>query len=104
MTGLSNLMDYALGLPPKGPVTNRPYASVANGYLTLTYTRAKPAVDVSVAVEQSNDLTTWHSGTSYVQQLSLVDQGGTQLITVQAVAPISSNADNFLRLRTTRLP
>ena len=103
--GLSNLMEYALGLPPKAPTaTNRPYASVATGYLTLTYTRAKAATDVSLVVEQSDDLATWHSGTNYVQQLSVVDQGGAQLITVQTVAPVSSSAANYVRLRATRLP
>jgi hypothetical protein len=102
---LSNLMEYALGLPPKDPtVTNWPYASVATGYLTLTYTRAKAATDVSLVVEQSNDLVTWHSGTNYVQQISVVDQGSTQLITVQTLAPVGSSAGDFVRLRATRLP
>jgi hypothetical protein len=103
--GLSNLMEYALGLPPKNPTTtNRPYASVTTGYLTLTYTRAKAATDVSVVVEQSNDLVTWHSGTNYVQQISLVDQGSTQLITAQTLVPVGASAANFVRLRATRLP
>ena len=103
--GFSNLMEYALGLPPKNPAaTNRPYASIATGYLTLTYTRAKAATDVSLVVEQSNDLVTWHSGTNYVQQTGLVDQGSTQLITVQTRVPVSASTANFLRLHVTRLP
>jgi hypothetical protein len=103
--GLSNLMEYALGLPPKDPTTaNRPHASVATGYLTLTYTRAKAAADVSLVVEQSNDLATWHSGTNYVQQVSVVDQGSTQLITMQTLVPVGASAANFVRLHATRLP
>lgn len=103
--GLSNLMEYALGLPPKDPTAaNRPYASVTTGYLTLTYTRAKAAADVSLVVEQSNDLLTWHSGTNYVQQISVVDQGSTQLITVQTLVPVGVSAANFVRLHATRLP
>ncbi len=91
--------------PPKdATAANRPCAGIATGYLTLTYTRAKAATDVSPTVEQSNDLATWHSGTNYVQEINLFDQASAQLITVQAVAPVSSNANNFLRLRTTRLP
>jgi hypothetical protein len=103
--GLSNLMKYALGLPPKAPVTtNRPCAGVATGYLTLTYTHANAAADVSLTVEQSNDLVAWHSGTNYVQQLSVVDQGSNQLITVQTLAPVGSSAASFVQLRATRLP
>jgi hypothetical protein len=103
--GLSNLMKYALGLPPKASATaNWPCASIATGYLTLTYTRANAAIDVSLVVEQANDLATWHSGTNYVEQLSVVDQGSTQLITVQTLAPVGSSAANFIQLRATRLP
>jgi len=86
--GLSNLMEYALGLPPKDPTTvNRPYASITNGYLTLTYTCAKAATDVSLVVEQSNDLLTWQSGSNQLRQISLVEQGTTQLIADQLGCP-----------------
>jgi hypothetical protein len=103
--GLANLMEYALGLPPKDPTpVNRPYASVASGYLTLTYTRATSAIDVSLVVEQSNDLVTWQSGTNQLQQMSVLQQGPAQLITVQAVNPVNSSAASFIRLRVTRLP
>jgi hypothetical protein len=103
--GLANLMEYALGLPPKDPTpVNRPYASVASGYLTLTYTRATSAIDVSLVVEQSNDLVTCQSGTNQLQQVSVLQQGPAQLITVQAVNPVSSSAASFIRLRVTRLP
>ena len=103
--GLANLMEYALGLPPKDPTAvNRPYASITSGYLTLTYTRAKSATDVSVEVEQSNDMVTWQSGSNQLRQLSVINHGATQVITVQAASPVSSNAASFLRLRVARLP
>ena len=103
--GLANLMVYALGLPPKGPrATNAPSPSTIGGYLTLTYTRAKAATDVSLVVEQSTDLRTWQGGTNYVQQVGLVDQGSTQLITAQAAVPVSSTNASYLRLRATRSP
>ncbi len=102
--GLSNLMDYALGLPPKGPTAgNRPYGSITNGYFTLTYTRAKAATDVSLVVEQSNDLVTWYSDPAYVRQTSLVDEGAIQRITVQLTVPVAEASVSFLRLRVTRL-
>ena len=102
--GLSNLMEYTLGLPPKDPTaTNRPYASIATGYLTLTYTHAKAAIDVSLVVEQSNDLVHWQSGPGYVQQVSCVDEGAIQRITVQLTSPVAGASGAFLRLRVTRL-
>jgi hypothetical protein len=102
--GLSNLMDYALGLPPKGPTAaNRPYGSITNGYFTLTYTRAYAATDVSLVVEQSNDLVNWQSGPAYLQQTSCVDEGATQRITVQLSAPVAGASASYLRLRVTRL-
>src|ERR1035441_7912208 len=102
--GLSNLMEYALGLPPKdSTAANRPYASIATGHLTLTYTRAKAAIDVSLVVEQSNDLVNWQSGLGYVQQVSCVDEGAIQRITVQLTSPVAGASGAFLRLRVTRL-
>ncbi len=83
---------------------NRPYASITNDCFTLTYARAKSATDVSLVVEQSNDLVTWQSGTNRVRQVNLLEQGAAQLITVQTAAPVSSNQSSFLRLRVARLP
>jgi hypothetical protein len=103
--GLANLMEYALGLPPKDATPlNRPYASISGGYLTLAYTRATSAVDVSLVVEQSYDLITWQSGSNQLERLGAIQQGPWQLITVQAVSPVSSSAGSFVRLRAARLP
>ena len=59
---------------------------------------------MSLVVEQSNDLVTWQSGSNQLRQVSVIEQGAMQLITVQAVSPVSSNAASFLRLRVARLP
>jgi hypothetical protein len=102
--GLSNLMEYALGLSPKDPTaTNRPYASIISGHLTLTYTRSQAAVDVSLLVEQSNDLVNWQSGPGYIQPVSCVDEGPAQRITVQLTTPVAGASAGYLRLRVTRL-
>ena len=96
-------MEYALGLAPKDPVpANRPYARIENGYLTLTYTRSKSATDVAPAIEQSSDLLSWQSGPGYVEQVSCVDQGVTQLITVRLVTPANAGPSAFLRLKVTK--
>jgi hypothetical protein len=102
--GLSNLLDYALGLPPKGPTSvNRPYGSITNGYFTLTYTRAKAVTDVSLVVEQSSDLLNWYSGPGYLQQIGMVDEVTIQRITVQLTTPIAGASASYLRLRVARL-
>ena len=102
--GLSNLMEYALGLPPKDPAsTNRPYARIQGGYFTLTYTRSKAATDVSLTISQSSDLVSWQSGPAYIQPVSTVDQGAIQSITVRLAAPASAAPSSFLSLRANRL-
>src|ERR1035441_6806768 len=83
--------------------TNRPYASLLSGHLTLTYTRAIAAVDVSLVIEQSNDLVTWQSDPSYIQHVSCVDEGPIQRITVQLTTPVAGASVGYLRLRVTRL-
>jgi hypothetical protein len=101
--GLANLMEYALGLPPKDPAsTNRPYARLEAGYLTLTYTQSKSATDVTLTIEQSSDLLNWQSGPAYVQQMSCVDQGATRLITARLVTAAGTAPSGFLRLKTSR--
>jgi hypothetical protein len=102
--GYANLTEYALGLPPKNAVsTNQPYARIENGYLTLTYTRSKSATDVSLVVEQSNDLLTWQSGPSYIQQVSVVDEVTIQRITVRLAAAADASSAAYLRLKVTKL-
>ena len=100
---MSNLAEYALGLPPKDPTsTNRPTASIQGGYLTLTYTRLKSATDVAVTLEQSDDLITWQSGPAYTQQISVVDEDPVQRISVRLITAITVSP-SFLRLKVTRL-
>ena len=102
--GWSNLMAYAMGLPPKGPIsTNQPYYRIENGNFTLTYTRANAATDVSLTVEQSNDLKTWQSGTNYVEQVSATNDGTFQQVTVRITSPAANVPIDFLRLEARRL-
>jgi hypothetical protein len=102
--GLSNLMEYALGLKPKSADVNALAPRIENGHLTLTYTRCKAATDVALILEQSIDLAVWNSGTNYIQPIGVADQDGIQTITAQAVAPVGSNTESYIRLRATRLP
>ncbi|MEK7780143.1 MAG: FAD-dependent oxidoreductase [Verrucomicrobiota bacterium] len=100
---LANLMEYALGLPPKIAGTNAFAPRIENGYLTLTYTRAKAATDVSLTLEKSDDLSTWQNTPGLFQQVSLVDSGATETITVRLSSPISAVTTAYIRLKVTRL-
>ncbi len=102
--GLSNLMDYALGLAPKALHPNPFTPSVQSGYLTISYTKSKSAADVALTIDWSTDLVNWQSGPAYLQQTSVEDQGATQLITLQASTPLSAGPSGFLRVRAARLP
>jgi hypothetical protein len=100
--GLSNLLEYALGLPPKDP-SGGPWVRIESDALTLTYTRNKAATDVSLVVEESSDLLTWQSPPGLIQQIDCTDLGQTQEITVRLAVPASASAAGYLRLRVTRL-
>jgi hypothetical protein len=99
---LGNLTEYAMGLSPKDAAsTNAPWARIENGRLTLTYTRSKSATDVSLTLEQSNNLLNWYSGPGVIEQISCVDEGTFQRITVRLAAPAQDVA--FLRWKVVRL-
>jgi hypothetical protein len=102
--GFSNLMKYALGLPPKTPVfTNAPQVSLQNGYFLLSYTRSDAATDVSLVLEKSDDLAQWQSASSSLQPVSCVDDGTLQYITVRLSTPTASAPASFIRLKASRL-
>jgi hypothetical protein len=69
----------------------------------LTYTRSKSATDVSLVVEQSNDLLIWQSGPSHIQQVSVVDEITIQRITVRLAAAVDASDAAYLRLKVTKL-
>ena len=82
--GVANLMKYALGLAPKiaSPYPFDP--KIQNGNFTLTYPRAKSAVDVTLTFSWSTDLFTWFPGSNVLSQILVVDQETNQIITLQA--------------------
>jgi hypothetical protein len=93
--GLSNLVEYALGLDPNAPSTP-PAAQVAGGVLSITYTVNLLATDVSIATEWSGDLATWDD-----TGITLETLGETgSLRTVRASIPAGS-ACRFLHLKVT---
>ena len=102
--GLSNLMEYAFGLDPKvADPAALPAVSMQNGALTLTYTRLHDAGDLTYAVEASDDLISWSSGTGLApatQELSVTPLDLTRdSVVVCDNAPINSASRRFLRLK-----
>lgn len=94
--GLSNLIKYALGLPPKTPSTNGITLTKPSGNWLFTYTRPANRTDLSYSVEISPNLqsNSWTiSGVAH----QLLTPGDPQ--TWQATA--SSGTSLFLRLKIT---
>lgn len=99
---LSNLLEFAFNQDPKAADA----ASVAIGnmiengqtYLTLTYTRPKNASGLKYRVEVSDDLQTWHSGSTATAEISRVDNGRAWVVTVRDMLPMGSASRRFMRV------
>lgn len=109
--GILNLMEYALGLPPRTsgaqglPVAGQITAS-GKQYLTLTYTSVIADTDISYVPQVSGDLTTWSSGPGYLASVSVTNNPGglTQTVTVRDLVPIGADlaGQRFVRLEVVR--
>lgn len=93
--GIPNLLEYAMGLEPKGADPNLPNIVIQDGSATSTYTRLKAATDVTLTLEGSTDLVNWNS--TFTGPVQIIDQGPIETVTVQD--GISANAARFYRLK-----
>lgn len=96
--GLTNLVEYALGLDPT-VVSNANLPGVAAGASewTFTYTRPADRTDVNYAVEVSTTLTAWTTnGVTHERTAT-----GT-VETWEARVPLATGANVFFRLRVER--
>ena len=105
--GISNLMKYELGLNPltsySGKLVTAQYQTYTDGksYVYLTYTCLTAAAS-SVVLQQSTDLVTWYSGSSYFQQVSATDLGdGTEQLVIRCLTPMPNAANLHFRLMAT---
>jgi hypothetical protein len=95
LDGITNRLEYALGLDPKvrNTATNGlPRAAISNGVFTLTCTRFKFAGDLSLVVERSADLQTWTPATP----ARVVDEGLLETITIEE--SLESASAGFFKL------
>ncbi len=94
--GLTNLLEYALGLDPRSPdTTGLPEMSTTETDWVYTYTRPVDRDDITYAVEISSDLSGW-STTGITHELVSTD-GGTQ--TWRATVPLSSATSLYFHLK-----
>jgi hypothetical protein len=103
LDGLANLMEFALGLPPKLANANPLNPRIESNHFTLTYTRNKSATDVSLTLENSPDLISWSANPASFEQVDCVDEGVIQRITVRLKALASTASTSYVRLRVQRL-
>ena len=97
--GIVNLLEYALGLNPNAfNAAGNPQGVIEGAYLTMTYTRAKGATDITLRAVWSTLLSGW-STTGLTEDI-LADDGVIQ--TVKAKVLIAPDAKKFLRLEVTR--
>ncbi|MEI6674592.1 MAG: M64 family metallopeptidase [Verrucomicrobiota bacterium] len=99
--GLTNLMKYALGLPPTAHAQSAqlPAGSVtrdgSGNYLTLSVPRRARRQDVDSIVEVSDDLETWHGGWGD----TVVLQDDESILVVRDATPMTAETRRFIRLK-----
>jgi hypothetical protein len=105
---LANFAEYAANRDPRSTETNSPIlfalepgAGGTNAYLTIQYPRRIEPTDTTYEVQVSNDLLTWHTGTNYVREILVTDDGNNLTETVKArlTAPVSPVTNQFVTVR-----
>ena len=97
--GVTNLIEYALGLNPNSAdVSGLPAVGQTNGFLTLTFTRVNSAIDITYIPEVGGDLINWNSGPSFVSQSVLASNSVFQTIQARDLIPPSAATSRFIRL------
>ncbi len=98
--GVPNLVKYVLNQSPWTPLTAGDYAlpSIIDGTAAITYFERPDAEDISYSVEVSSDLVNWIASPTAVEEVSRVDAGELQMVTVRAL-PGDTNNRGFIRIR-----
>lgn len=103
--GIPNLTEFGEHLLPKTPDSGSgglPSAEVVGGALRLIFTRVKAATDLIYRPRVTTDLATWNFGPSFIQEISVVDQGETEEVTVEAFPPSGGEPQQFMDLQIER--
>jgi hypothetical protein len=102
--GMSNLMEYFLGLEPMQSGGNSgPVMTLSNGpsnTMSMTYRRAKGLTNVESAVQTIGDLSNTNWGTNGVQE-TVTDQGNHEEVTA-TVTNAPGETRKFMRLKVSQ--
>jgi len=107
--GITNLMEFALGLLPKTPdASGLPSGLVktfgADRALTFTYTRRAPADGVTYLPETSSNLTTWNGDQSQFSTVTTTPlAGGMERLEIRLNATVPGSP-KFVRLKAVLAP
>ncbi len=106
--GLANLTEFALGRNPRLADASGAWSTAVQkiggvDYLTLTFKRRAPALDLTYAVQSSEDLAAWASGPVQVGS-AVADGDGTETVTYRDTVAVGNGARRFLRVQVTRTP
>jgi subtilisin-like proprotein convertase family protein len=100
--GLSNLMEYYMGISAESPLIGPPVTVSNSGTtISMTYRRYKGLDGVQGTVEHIGDLTATNWDTNGVTVKQVVDRGTYDEVTVE-VALATGEAKMFMRLRVTQ--
>ena len=100
--GLSNLMEYYMGISAESPLIGPPVTVSNSGTtLSMTYRRYKGLDGVQGTVEHIGNLTATNWDTNGVTVKQVVDRGTYDEVTVE-VALATGEAKMFMRLRVTQ--
>lgn len=109
--GLSNLLEFGLALPPRTASGSNPPASTVQNisgsdYLTLTFKRRTPALDLTYSVQtNSGTLATPDWVSNAVQVGTATNNGdGTETVTYRDTATLSGASRRFMRVQVMRAP
>lgn len=106
--GIANALEFVFGLSPVSTSASVISSSLAGGYFTMTFPRARSTEsDMNIAVEISTDLSTWAtywigaaSSTSVDGLILTVTDAGNGMNSITAQIPVGSNTRLFTRVRT----
>lgn len=108
--GLSNLAEFALCLNPRSSDRGQAWTlSVQNlagsDYLTLSFRRRTPALDLNYVVEADDqlDAPVWES-TGILVGTPTAHGDGTETVTFRDTVPVDSAVRRFMRVNVTRTP
>ncbi len=91
--GISNLLEYALGMDPLAPGL-MPAPELTDGMLSITFERPKTPADITWAAEISDDLQTWTE-----IPLEVISSGETETMRAADTNPPPDTGRRFMRLK-----